>query len=61
MNSLQVKRTDFYTIIPLDSHVFLILIEDVVAKQIQADSLEQAEEYVLYHYYELMTQDDPSC
>lgn len=51
---LKAKITDFYSIVPIpDTSLFLILIGDEVVGSIGADSLDEAEEYVLQCYEEL--------
>ena len=49
---LQVKRTDFYEIIPYLGD-YIIVIGDTVAGAYTFSSMEEAEDYVLFNYEEL--------
>ena len=49
---LQVKRTDFYEIIPYLGD-YIIVIGDTVIGAYTFSSLEEAEDYVLWNYKEL--------
>ena len=52
-SSLRVKRTDFYEIIP---HLgdYIIIIGDTVAGAYTFSSLEEAEDYAIWNYEELV-------
>ena len=49
---LQVKRTDFYEIIPYLGD-YIIVIGDTVAGAYTFSSIEEAEDYVIWNYEEL--------
>ena len=49
---LQVKRTDFYEIIPLSGD-YIIVIGDTVIGAYTFSSIEEAEDYVLFNYESL--------
>ena len=49
---LQVKRTDFYEIIPYLGD-YIIVIGDIVIGAYTFSSLEEAEDYVLFNYESL--------
>ena len=53
---LQVKRTDWYEIIPLPDGLYLFLIEDIVVGSGRFSTINEAEDYMLYHYEELRYQ-----
>lgn len=53
MNSLQVKRTDWYEIVPLPDGLYLFLIGDIVVGSGRFSDMDKAEEYMLFHYEEL--------
>ncbi len=50
---LLVKRTDFYTIVPY-SDSYIIIIGDVVVGAYTFSSLEEAEDYVIFNYENLV-------
>lgn len=52
MNSSQVRRTDFYEIIPLPEGQYVILINDIVVAVYFFNSIDDAEDYVIENYYE---------
>lgn len=52
MNSSQVRRTDFYEIIPLPEGQYVILINDIVVAVYSFNSIDDAEDYVIENYYE---------
>lgn len=52
MNSSQVRRTDFYEIIPLPEGRYVILINDIVVAVYSFNSIDDAEDYVIENYYE---------
>ena len=53
LHSLKVLRTDFYEIIPLSGD-YIIVIGDTVAGAYTFSSMEEAEDYVIWNYKELV-------
>lgn len=46
--NLKILQNDFYTIVPLPDNVFVIIIDGEVIGSFIFDSIEEAEDYVIF-------------